>query len=331
MDAAKQAGETASARRRRRRRGQQPDAAEKPRRAVPAEQVQAELGPGQTVELLQALHLLTRGGTMNADALRKLKQVNHLMGLLRPALEGLLAQHDDPLLVDAGAGNGYLDFMVHEAFLRPAGRGHILAIERRADLCARAQARADDLGMDRIAFRAAAVADLIATGAAEAAFGDDPVRAVLALHACDRATDEAIVLGIRQQAEVIAVVPCCQAEVAALLQGAATRGPIAPLWRHGLHRRELGAHLTNVIRALVLEAHGYKVRVTELVGWEHSLKNELILAVRHQRGNGAARRQLDAMLAELPPLPMWLLQELAGDATSAPDDGDPAGGDDERA
>ncbi len=162
--------------------------------------------------------------------------------------------------------------------------------------------------MRHLAFPQAAVADLL--GAGEARFAEDPVRAVLALHACDRATDEAIVLGIRQQAEVIAVVPCCQAEVASLLQSAPARGGLTSLWRHGIHRREVGAHLTNVIRALVLEAHGYKVRVTELVGWEHSLKNELILGVRHQRSNGAARRQLEALLAELPPLPMWLLEQV---------------------
>jgi hypothetical protein len=104
-------------------------------------------------------------------------------------------------------------------------------------------------------------------------------------------------------------------------------GALSPMWRAGMHRREFGAHLTNVIRALVLESHGYRVRVTELVGWEHSLKNELIVAVRHQRGNSLARRQLATLLAALPPLPMWLLQQTGLDAASIaaePADAEPA-------
>jgi hypothetical protein len=71
------------------------------------------------------------------------------------------------------------------------------------------------------------------------------------------------------------------------------------LWRHPIQRREFGAHVTNVIRGLVLEAHGYKVRVTELTGLEHSMKNELILAERHQRSNAQARRELDRLIDQL--------------------------------
>lgn len=300
---------------------------ESPRRKVAAQEVVHELGPGQSLELLRELHLLTRAGDMNADALRKLKQINHLMRLLAPAIGELFEHHEQPCLVDAGAGNAWLGLLLHEAVLRPAGRGQILGIERRADLVARAEERAARLKMAHIRFTHADVASMIPAEGGE----HEPIHAVLALHACDRATDEAILLGLRAEAQVIAVVPCCQAEIAALLQGEATHGALSPLWRHGLHRRELGAHLTNVIRGLVLEAHGYKVRVTELVGWEHSLKNELIVAVRHQRANGLARRQLQTLMAGLPPLPMWLLEQTglagwghAGDAGTA--EGRPADG-----
>ena len=289
---------------------------ESPRRKVAASEVVQELGPGQSLELLRELHLLTRGGDMNADALRKLKQINHLMRLLAPAIGELFERHEQPQLVDAGAGNAWLGLLLHEAVLRPAGRGQIIGIERRADLVTRAEERATRLRMEHIRFTHADVAAMIPSEGGDPAAA--PIHAVLALHACDRATDEAILLGLRSEASVIAVVPCCQAEIAALLQGEATHGALAPLWRHGLHRRELGAHLTNVIRALVLEAHGYKVRVTELVGWEHSLKNELIVAIRHQRGNNLARRQLQTLLAGLPPLPMWLLQQTGLATITAP-------------
>jgi hypothetical protein len=92
-------------------------------------------------------------------------------------------------------------------------------------------------------------------------------------------------------------VPCCQAEVARQLEKSRPSDPaVAALFAHPLHRRELGSHLTNVVRGLVLEAHGYKVTVTELVGWEHSAKNELILGKRVNRFDAEARETLRALL-----------------------------------
>jgi hypothetical protein len=120
---------------------------------------------------------------------------------------------------------------------------------------------------------------------------------VTALHACDTATDDAIRFALRHEAKVIALVPCCQAEVARLLEGES--GPLRQLWRHPIQRREFGAHVTNVIRGLVLESHGYKVRVTEFTGLEHTMKNELILAERHQRSNAQARRELDKLIEQI--------------------------------
>jgi hypothetical protein len=108
------------------------------------------------------------------------------------------------------------------------------------------------------------------------------VDVVTALHACDTATDDAIQFGLKKQAKFMVLVPCCQAEVAAVLRKnkaqALTRSALSELWRHPLHTREFGSHVTNVLRCLQLEAHGYHVNVTELVGWEHSMKNELIIA-----------------------------------------------------
>lgn len=278
------------------------------RKAVPAAQVRAELLPDQSTALLQELHLLTRGGDLNADARRKLKQINHLCGMLSPALDALFESRPAPVLLDAGAGNAYLGFLLYDQVFGPRDRGEVLGVEVRPDLVERSRNRAQRLGFQRMAFVEAPVATLLD----EARLGTVAGRridAVVTLHACDTATDDAIALGILAEAPVIAVVPCCQAEVSRLLSGggAGQRGGLMTLWRHGLHRREFGAHLTNVIRGLVLEAHGYQVTVTELVGWEHSLKNELILARKHQRRNGAAIQQLRRLLADLPPLPMRLL------------------------
>jgi hypothetical protein len=125
---------------------------------------------------------------------------------------------------------------------------------------------------------------------------------VTALHACDSATDDAIAFGLRKHASSMVLVPCCQAEVAACLRenkaSALSRTPLAELWRHPLHTRELGSQLTNVLRCLYLEARGYQVTVTELVGWEHSLKNELIVARRTRRPKQSAAQRLRQLLAE---------------------------------
>ncbi len=221
--------------------------------------------------------------------MRKLKQVNHLVGLLRPALEDLLARHASPVLVDAGSGNAYLGFILYELFLKEAPAGTLLSIEGRPELTQRAQERAQRLGFTRMAFQTASL---------EAAVWPERVHLLTALHACDTATDDALVAAIRHGADHVAVVPCCQAEVAAQLKGqrAAVEPALGQLFQHPWHRREFGSHLTNVIRALTLEAFGYQVTVTELTGWEHSLKNELILGRRVHRESRPARARLEALL-----------------------------------
>jgi hypothetical protein len=248
----------------------------------------ADVPPGMSIALLKDLHLLTRDGQLNADARRKLKQIRHLVGLLRPALDDAMARNPEPLVVDCGAGKSYLGALLYELVLGPAGRGALVAIESRPELSEQAAARAARFGQDR--FR-------VATGAIAAAALPGRPQVVTALHACDTATDDALALAIAAGADHVAVVPCCQAEVARQLERSRAGDPaIGALFAHPLHRRELGSHLTNVIRGLVLEAHGYQVTVTELVGWQHSAKNELILGRRIHRYDAAARDRLRAVL-----------------------------------
>jgi hypothetical protein len=243
----------------------------------------AELWPGQSVELLKALHILTRDGALNADSRRKLKQVLHLAQLIKPALDWAFAEKERPVLADLGAGKSYLGFVLYDLFFAREGRGLVYGVEARADLVATARRIAQDSGFHRMTFVESTIAN------AELPEGRADV--VTALHACDTATDEAILFALRHEAKFVALVPCCQAEVAAALDG----GTLRQLWRHPIQRREFGAHLTNVLRGLFLEAHGYKVRVTELVGLEHSLKNEFIFAERIQRSNAQARGEFQRL------------------------------------
>ena len=245
--------------------------------------------PERSVALLKALHILTREGALNADSRRKLKQVLHLTQILRPALEALLKDAHEPVLADLGAGKSYLGFVLYDLILGPAGRGHVVGVETRADLTEASRALAMESGFERMEFVSSPIeAAVLPGGRADM---------VTALHACDTATDDAIRFALRHEAKTIALVPCCQAEIAQLLK--AEKGPLRQLWRHPIQRREFGAHVTNVIRGLVLEAHGYMVRVTELTGLEHSLKNELILAERHQHGNARAKAELERLIEQL--------------------------------
>ncbi|GAC1527374.1 MAG: SAM-dependent methyltransferase [Ramlibacter sp.] len=252
---------------------------------------------GQSVELLKELHILTRDGKLNQDSRRKLKQVYHLHQFIADALRALDTAPGGPVVADHGAGKSYLGFILYDLTLKALGHGHVYGIETRPELVERSRLLAQRLGFDRMTF--------LNISAAQAAESDGlPARfdLVTALHACDTATDDAIAFGLRKDAQVMLLVPCCQAEVASTLRQnkvhLLARTPLAELWRHPLHTRELGSQLTNVLRCLYLEASGYQVTVTELVGWEHSMKNELILARRTGQRRLSAAKRLRALLHE---------------------------------
>ena len=250
-----------------------------------------ELRPGQSIELLKELHILTRDGKLNQDTRRKLKQVYHLVRFIEPLLEGVLKARGDVTLADHGAGKSYLGFILYDLFFKDKPVGWVTGVETRAELVERSQALAKRLGFERMRFLATTVQEALTHPELPAT-----VDVVTALHACDTATDDAIAFGLAKQAQHMVLVPCCQAEVAAVMKRSRAlnlaRTPLAELWRHPLHTREFGSQITNVLRCLQLEANGYNVTVTELVGWEHSMKNELILASR--QGSGHRAQQLRA-------------------------------------
>ena len=258
---------------------------------------QLQLRPGQSIELLKALHILTREGKINQDSRRKLKQVYHLFQFIEKQLLELPASDRGPLLADHGAGKSYLGFIVYDLFFKALGRGTIYGIETRGELVQASRELAARLGFDRMRFLQVSAADAASSDELPAQFD-----VVTALHACDTATDDAIAFGLTKQAKHMVLVPCCQAEVARVLNQHKAlnlqRTPLAELWRHPLHTREVGSQLTNVLRCLYLESQGYQVTVTELVGWEHSLKNELIMAKYTGHKKRSAAERLLALLAE---------------------------------
>lgn len=257
--------------------------------------VAPEIRPGQSIELLKELHILTREGKLNQDSRRKLKQVYHLFQFIEKLLLDLPERDGGVTMADHGAGKSYLGFIVYDLFFKTQSAGHIYGIETRAELVEKSRELARRLGFDRMSFLNLSVAE--STSADEMPAQID---VVTALHACDTATDDAIAFGLQKKARCMVLVPCCQAEVARHLSGnkalSLSRTPLAELWRHPLHTREMGSQITNVLRCLYLEAWGYQVTVTELVGWEHSMKNELIIAKYTGQERRSAAERLTAIL-----------------------------------
>lgn len=257
-----------------------------------------EVRPNQSVELLKELHILTQDGKMNQDSRRKLKQVYHLFQFIEPLLIERLAQQESISLVDHGAGKSYLGFILFDLFFKEkTTQSTIYGIETRDDLVKKSKDLAQRLGFSGMEFLNLSVADSITSTALP-----EQIDVVTALHACNTATDDAIHFALKKKAQHIVLVPCCQAEVASVLRknkSTQLKAPLTEIWRHPLHTREFGSQITNVLRCLQLEAHGYQVSVTELVGWEHSMKNELIIASRKNQANTRARERLHELLDTL--------------------------------
>lgn len=258
-----------------------------------------DLRPGQSLELLKELHILTREGKLNQDTRRKLKQVYHLYQFIERILLENGPAGQAITLADHGAGKSYLGFILYDLFFktrRVPGDG-VFGIETRPELVAQSTTLAAKLGFSGMRFL-----NLSVTDSMHSAELPSTIDIVTALHACDTATDDAIAFGLTKKARYMVLVPCCQAEVARCLNrdkaSLLARTPLAELWRHPLHTREVGSQITNVLRCLYLEACGYQVTVTELVGWEHSMKNELIIARFTGRQSKSAAQRLQELLSQ---------------------------------
>jgi hypothetical protein len=257
-----------------------------------------EIKPNQSIELLKELHILTRDGKLNQDTRRKLKQVYHLVNFIEPLFNEVLTHNANPMLVDHGAGKSYLGFILYDLLMKQLSSGQVVGIETRGELVERSRELAERLGFTRMTFEHLTVEESIVSDSLPS-----EVDIVTALHACNTATDDAIQFGLKKQVKFMVLVPCCQAEVAEVLRKhkneSFTKTPLSEIWRHPIHTREFGSQITNVLRCLQLEAAGYQVTVTELVGWEHSMKNELIIAKYTGQPRKNAQSRLEAILTEL--------------------------------
>lgn len=257
-----------------------------------------EVRDGQSTELLKELHILTRDGKLNQDSRRKLKQVYHLYQFIAPLMNEVYQDKQIVNLVDHGAWKSYLGFILYDLFCNVDKKNStIYGIEIREELVNKSTELAKHLNFQNMKFLNLTVADSIENNQLPA-----QIDIVTALHACNTATDDAIDFALKHNAKYIVLVPCCQAEIAAILKKNRSKLKntlLGEIWKHPIHAREFGSHITNVLRCLRLQAHGYEVTATELIGWEHSMKNELIIATKKKNHNQDAIRKLHDLLLEL--------------------------------
>ncbi len=249
--------------------------------------------PGEAGTLLRALGLVNRDASMSADSVRKYMQINHMVALLEPAVEDLIKAFPTVRVLDAGCGSSYLTYLLAWCFLhRWKHPAQILGVDRNEKVIAKCRERMGMVGLDTVLrFEAAPIAGLDFPTVWARAFGGEPdpalrPHALVALHACDTATDDALALAVRLRADFVAAAPCCQAELARkwqLLAAEKREGAFAPVWSAAHLRRDAGATMTDAMRTLLMRGCGYEVTPMEFVPSTHTPKNTLLRASR--RGN----------------------------------------------
>jgi SAM-dependent methyltransferase len=251
------------------------------------------LMPGEAGTLLRALGLVNRDASMSADAVRKYMQINHMVALLEPAMVDLCKAFPTVRVLDAGCGSSYLTYLLAWCFIhRWKHPAQILGVDRNEKVIQKCRERMGMVGLDAVLrFEAGPIAELDFVATWARAFGGEPdanlrPHALVALHACDTATDDALALALRLRADFVAAAPCCQAELArkwSELAAAHQEGAFAPVWNAAHLRRDVGASMTDTLRTLLLRGCGYEVTPMEFVPSTHTPKNTLLRAVR--RGN----------------------------------------------
>jgi SAM-dependent methyltransferase len=220
---------------------------------------------------------------------RKWKQINKFVEVLDHALSSAPLRSADGTVrvVDFGAGKGYLTFALHHHLTQGLGRpAQVAGVELREDLVALCNRAVDHCGLKGLEFLHGDVRSHVPAA----------LDIMIALHACDTATDHALHTGIRAGAAIIMCSPCCHKQIRPQMQMPA---PLKPMLQHGIHLGQQAEMVTDSLRALLLEAEGYDAQVFEFVALEHTSKNKMILAVRREHTSSARRDAALQQVAEI--------------------------------
>ncbi|MEK0317104.1 class I SAM-dependent methyltransferase [Cohnella sp. 56] len=236
------------------------------------------LPEGEPVPFLEALGVMTADGRVLKAKYDKFRQINRFLEMVADVI-AYLPQDKELTIVDFGCGKSYLTFaLYHLLAIREGLQVRIIGLDLKADVIETCARLADKLGWERLRF---AVGDI-------AAYADaDEVDMVVTLHACDTATDAALLKAVDWGASVILSVPCCQHELFRQIE----QPVLKPLLKHGILKERFSALVTDAARAQLLELAGYKVQLLEFIDLEHTPKNLLIRAVRSGSDVPATARQ----------------------------------------
>ncbi len=218
---------------------------------------------------------------------RKWKQINKFVEVLDHALdETSLKQAERLDVIDFGSGKGYLTFAMHDYLRSTLGLpAQVTGVELRPDMVALCKAAVQGLGLAGLRFDEGDVRTVVPAS----------IDIMIALHACDTATDFAIHTGVRAGAQIIMCSPCCHKELRPQLL---SPHPLRPILKHGVHLGQQAEMLTDGLRAMLLDAVGYDTQVFEFVALEHTNKNKMILAVKRP-GAGAAGNSADEIWQQI--------------------------------
>lgn len=257
--------------------------------------------PHEAAELLRAIGLMNKDASISWDSMRKYSQINHMLQLLDDVLRDQSGRRERVNILDAGCGTSFLSlttawYLTHK-LKRPF---QIVGIDSNAKVIETSKKRAAQIGVEQgTAFIQGMIPDSSSEYFTQSEGKAKRPNILVALHACDTATDHAIALGIKDKADVIAVAPCCQRELAEKFKNAPAGHALDPVFRSPNLRRDVAASMTDSLRMLHLRAHGYEVTATEFVPSEHTPKNRLLLAVRRGAFHQESRDQLTMLTAHL--------------------------------
>lgn len=258
---------------------------------------------------LKALGITDSAGQIVPSMSKKWKQINKFIEIFAGAIKQAKIT-DRPLTVaDFGSGKAYLTFAMHDYLQQQALCGEVIGVELRPALVNLCNGLAAQLKLEQLQFEQGDVQHFAARG----------IDVMVALHACDVATDYAIHMGINVGAPVIMCSPCCHKELRPQLKAPTI---LAPLLSHGIHAGQQAEMLTDGLRALLLEAHGYDTQVFEFIGLEHTSKNKMILAIKRAqpKDNRAIWQQIQALMAHFSISQQRLYDLLSPAALSGMDD-----------